>query len=78
MQAEHVKELVGLFAVSLLADTLKGYFEELERDLGIEFKDDKARRAHFKVGWVEGNRQIIEHVMREAYATCNVRFDLIE
>ncbi|OZA91931.1 MAG: hypothetical protein B7X76_01250 [Azorhizobium sp. 39-67-5] len=78
MQAEHVKELVGLFAVSLLADTLKGYFEELERDLGIEFTDDKARRAHFKVGWVEGYRQIIEHVMGEAYATCNVRFDLIE
>ncbi len=78
MQAEHVKELVGLFAVSLLADTLKGYFEELERDLGIEFKDDKARRAHFRVGWVEAYRQIIEHVMGDAYSTCTVRFDLIE
>ncbi len=68
----------GLFAVSLLSDTLKGYFEELERDLGIEFKDDKARRAHFRPGWVEAYRQIIEHVMGDAYATCTVRFDLIE
>ncbi|SHJ95040.1 hypothetical protein SAMN02745911_3792 [Aureimonas altamirensis DSM 21988] len=78
MQAEHARELVGLFAVSLLADTLKGYFEELQRDLCIEFKDDKARRAHFKAGPVEGYRQIIEHVMGEAYASCPVRFDLIE
>jgi hypothetical protein len=78
MQAEHVKELVGLFSVSLLADTLKAYFEELEDDLGIKFESDKARKAHFKQGWVEAYRQILEHVMGDAYATCTVRFDLIE
>jgi hypothetical protein len=78
MQAEHVRELVGLFAVSLLADTLRGYFEELERDLAIQFENDKARKAHFKQGWVEAYREIIEHVMGEAYADCPVRFDLIE
>lgn len=78
MQAEHARELIGLFAVSLLSDTLKLYFEELMDDLGIEFKTDKDRKETFKSGWVEGYRQILETVMGEAYASCPVQFDLIE
>jgi hypothetical protein len=78
MQAEHVKELVGLFAVSMLADTLKSYFDEFQRDMGISFPTEKARQACFNEGWVEGNRRIIQEVMGDAYATCDVRFDLIE
>lgn len=78
MRAEQTRELVGLLAVSLLSDTLKLYFEELERDIGVKFENDKARKAHFKLGWVEAYRQILEHVMGDAYATCTIRFDLIE
>lgn len=78
MQAEQTRELIGMLAVSLLSDTLKLYFDELEQEIGIAFTDDKARRAHFKQGWVEAYRQILQRVMGEAYATCPVRFDLIE
>lgn len=78
MQAEHVRELVGLFAVSLLADTLKAYFHELENDVGFKFEDSNARKAHFKKGFVEAYRQIIEHILGDAYRGCPIRFDLIE
>ncbi len=78
MQAEQTRELVGMLAVSLLSDTLKLYFAEFERDVGFAFKDDKARQAHFRQGFIEGYRQILEHIMGDAYATCPVRFDLIE
>ena len=39
MQADQTRELVGMLAVSLLADTLSLYFTELEREIGIAFVD---------------------------------------
>ncbi|MCM2398734.1 hypothetical protein NBH19_21885 [Rhizobium sp. S95] len=78
IQAEQTRELVGLLSVSLLSDTLKLYFHELERHFGIRWQDEKARKNHFKQGVVEAYRQIIEHVMGEEFRTCPVRFDVIE
>ena len=78
MQADQTRELVGMLAVSLLADTLSLYFAELEREIGIAFVDPKERVALFKLGKVEAYRQIIEHVMGETFSMCPVRFDVIE
>lgn len=78
MQADQTRELVGMLAVSLLADTLSLYFVELEREIGIAFVDQKERTALFKLGKVEAYRQIIEHVMGDAFKYCPVRFDVIE
>lgn len=78
MQADQTRELVGMLAVSLLADTLSLYFTELEREIGIAFVDPKERAALFKLGKVEAYRQIIEHVMGETFSMCPVRFDVIE
>ncbi|WP_417582897.1 hypothetical protein [Pelagibacterium sp.] len=78
IDTEHARELVGMLSISLLSDSLKIYFNELEQEIGIEFPRDKDRKTHFKQGFVEGYRQIIEHVMGDAYQTCTVRFDLIE
>ena len=78
MQAEQTRELVGMMAVSLLGDTLKLYFIELERELGIKFTDEKQRVALFKLGAVEAYRQILEHIMGNVFKDCPVRFDLIE
>ncbi|TIM05523.1 hypothetical protein [Mesorhizobium sp.] len=78
MQADETRELVGMLAVSLLADTLSLYFVELEREIGIAFVDQKERAALFKLGKVEAYRQIIGHVMGDAFKYCPVRFDVIE
>lgn len=78
IQADQTRELVGLLSVSLLADTLSLYFVELEREIGIAFVDQKERAALFKLGKVEAYRQIIEHVMGDAFKYCPVRFDVIE
>ncbi|WP_287308303.1 hypothetical protein [Mesorhizobium sp.] len=77
-QADQTRELVGMLAVSLLADTLSLYFVELEREIGIAFVDQKERAALFKLGKVEAYRQIIRHVMGDAFKYCPVRFDVIE
>lgn len=47
MQADQTRELIGMLAVSLLADTLSLYFVELEREIGIAFVDPKERIALF-------------------------------
>jgi len=78
MQAEQTRELVGMLAVSLLSDTLKLYFNELEKEIGFEFNDTKTRQTLFKQGFVEAYRQILEHVTGNEFVTCQVRFDVIE
>ncbi|MBB2206441.1 hypothetical protein [Gluconacetobacter takamatsuzukensis] len=78
MQADQTRELVGMLAVSLLADTLSLYFVELEREIGIAFVDQKERVRLFKQGKVEAYRQIIEHVMGDTFKNCPVSFDVIE
>jgi len=78
MQAEQTRELVGLLAVSLLSDTLKLYFVELEQRIGLVFTEKKEQKALFKQDFVEAYRQILECIMGDTYATCPVRFDLIE
>lgn len=78
MQADQTRELIGMLAVSLLADTLSLYFVELEREIGIAFVDPKERTALFKLGKVEAYRQIIQHVLGDAFENCPVRFDVIE
>ncbi|WP_114859741.1 hypothetical protein [Azospirillum brasilense] len=78
MEAEQTRELVGMLAVSLLSDTLRLYFMALEREIGLEFTSKEARKQHFKKGFVEAYRQILEHIMGEIYASCPIRFDLIE
>lgn len=78
MRAEQTRELVGMMAVSLLSDTLKLYFAELERELRIKFVDPKERTALFKLGVVEAYRKILEQIMGDRFASCPVRFDLIE
>lgn len=79
MQAEQTRELVGMLAVSLLADTLKLYFSEMERDIGIALTDPDERKALFKkLGTVEAYRHILEQVMGDTFASCPVHFDVIE
>lgn len=78
MQAEQTRELVGMLAVSLLADTLTLYFADLEKEIGIAFVDPKERVALFRRGKVEAYRQILQAVMGDAFASCPVRFDVIE
>lgn len=77
LQAEQTRELVGMLAVSLLADTLGVYFAELEREIGIVLSQAD-RKAVFRDGKVEGYRQILEYVMGGKFADCPVRFDVIE
>lgn len=78
IEAEQTRELVGMLAVSLLSDTLKLYFEELEREIGFEFISKKAREDHFKQGFVPAYKQILEHIMGDKFYSCGVRFDIIE
>lgn len=78
MRAEQTRELVGMMAVTLLSDTLKLYFAELERELRIRFVDPKERTALFKLGVVEAYRQILQQIMGDRFASCPVRFDVIE
>lgn len=78
MQAEQTRELVGMLAVSLLADTLTLYFAELERELRIKFVDQSEKKTLFKLGKVEAYRQILRHVMGDVFEQCPVRFEVIE
>jgi hypothetical protein len=77
LQAEQTRELVGMLAVSLLADTLGVYFADLEREIRIVLTPAD-RKSVFKDGKVEGYRQIFEHVMGDKFADCPVHFDVIE
>jgi hypothetical protein len=79
LQAEQTRELVGMLAVSLLSDTLKLYFEMMEKELRVQFTSIKERKATFKKhGFVEVYRQMLETITGAAYANCPVDFAMIE
>lgn len=78
-RAGQTAEIIPMLAISLLSDSLKVYFGELERDFGLEFDPKSSRDKHFrKHGMVEGYRLILEHIMGDAFKDCPIRFGLIE
>lgn len=78
-RADQTAEIIPMLAISLLSDSLKVYFGEFEKDIGLEFETESARSKHFrKYGMVEGYRLILAHIMGDVFAGCPIRFDLIE
>lgn len=79
IEADQTSEVIPMLAISLLSDSLRIYFAEMEKDFGLVFENDGARAKHFrKFGLVEGYRLILQQIMAETFSDCPIRFDLIE
>lgn len=75
LQADAALQMLGMSAVSMLSDTLKIYFNTLERELGFSFEKTKAA---LKDGFVMAYRDALAKVLSTNWSKTNVRFDVIE
>ena len=78
MDAETAKDVLGLSAVSLLSDTLKLYFQTLQkRVIGFEFGAKEKALAQ-KQGLVAAYIAALGHILDTDWSDCSVRLDMIE
>jgi hypothetical protein len=78
MDAESARDLVGLSSVSLLSDSLKLYFQTLQRRvIGFTFGENEKSLAN-KHGFVAAYREALGHILGTDWSDCPVRFDVIE
>jgi hypothetical protein len=78
MNAETAKDLLGLSAVSLLSDTLKLYFQTMQkRVIGFEFGAAEKALAK-KQGFVAAYIAALGHILDTDWSDCPVRLDVIE
>jgi hypothetical protein len=78
MEAETGIEVLGQSCVSLLSDTLKLYFETLQkRVIGYALNKDLTAYQS-KEGFVAANRIALGQILKTDWSDCPVKFDLIE
>ena len=77
-RADQASDVLGLMCVSLLSDTLKLYFAELEKEIGFEFTTRKDRVDTFRQGFVMAFKEILQALLGTEYEDCPVDFDMIE
>jgi hypothetical protein len=78
MDAETAKDLLGLSAVSLLSDTLKLYFQTLQKQvIGFEFQEAEKALAK-KQGFVAAYIAALGHSLDTDWTDCPVQLDVIE
>ncbi|CAN5392420.1 hypothetical protein BH09PSE1_BH09PSE1_02250 [soil metagenome] len=71
------REVVAQACVSLLSDSLKLYFNTLQKDV-IGFAFDKREKALAKKGFVGAYRVALGEILQTDWSECAVRFDVIE
>lgn len=69
-------ELIGQACVSLLSDTLKLYFNTLQKEIGFVF--DKREAALAKKSFVRAYQAALGEILETDWSDCPVRFDVIE
>lgn len=69
-------ELVAQACVSLLSDTLKLYFNTLQKEMRFVF--DKQEKALAKKSFVRAYRAALGEILETDWSDCPIRFDLIE
>lgn len=69
-------ELVGQACVSLLSDTLKLYFNTLQKE--IRFVLDKREKALAKKSFVRAYQAALGEILETDWSDCPVQFDVIE
>lgn len=78
MEAETGVEVLGQSCVSLLSDSLKLYFETLQkRVVGYAF-DKELETTQNKRGFIAANKIALGEILKTDWTDCPVRFDVIE
>jgi hypothetical protein len=78
MEAETGIDVLGQSCVSLLSDTLKLYFETLQKRV-IRYSLSKGLMAHqSREGFVAANRIALGQILQTDWSDCPVKFDVIE
>lgn len=75
MDAAASIDLLGVTCVSILSDSLKIYFEDLRREIGFSFVEEK---NVFREGFVAAYRGVLGAIFTTDWTDCSVRFDVIE
>lgn len=78
MEAETGIEVLGQSCVSLLSDTLKLYFETLQRRVIGYLFDKGLESIQNKEGFVAANKAALGEILKTDWTDCPIRFDVIE
>lgn len=77
LDAETARQILGLSCISLLSDTLKLYFEALQRRvIRFQFTDDE--KGWFRNGFVAAYKAALGEILDTDWSDCPVDFDVIE
>jgi len=76
LDADAAIKVLGLSCVSLLSDTMKLYFQTLQRRvIGFSFRDEKTA---FKRGFVDAYLGVLGHILETDWTDCPVNVAVIE
>jgi hypothetical protein len=75
LQAATARDVLAIFCISLLSDTVKLYLETLRsRVIGFTFKDPQP----FKEGFVAAYKEVLGHILDTDWSDCPADFGIIE
>jgi len=77
MEADMAVHVMGLSCISMLSDTIKIFFKNLEREFGFK-PTEEAKKRIFKPGFLHGYKDILSTVIDTDWNDCPADFDIIE
>lgn len=78
LQAEMALNVLGYTALSMLSNSLKIAFQNMERELGFRPTEEFKKKVFAKEGFVVGYRQILSEVVATDWDDCPVDFSILE
>lgn len=78
MDAELGIQMLGRSCISMLSDTLKVYFKELERQFGFVPTEEFQKKVFKQKGFVEAYKELLTEILDTDWADCPVDFGIIE
>ncbi|MFS2155267.1 hypothetical protein [Rhizobium sp. Rhizsp42] len=77
LEAEMALNVLGYSCLSMLSNSLKIVFLNLEREFGFR-PSDRARKSLFKHGFVEGYKRVLSEVLDTDWSDCPADLGIIE
>ncbi len=78
LDADMAVNVLGQTCVSMLSDTLKLYFQELEREFGFKPTEEAKRELFKKEGFLNGYKKVLTEILDTDWKDCPVDFGILE